>query len=110
MIECNSANLFDLPDAAFDSERADILAHGKNVRVERIISRGQTSGWYDQSEAEFVALLEGEAEIEFENGKRVYLRKGGTLLLRPHEKHRVAFTSAEPPCIWLCVFFNADDI
>ena len=26
-------------------------------------------------------------------------------LIEQHERHRVIFTSTEPPCVWLCVFF-----
>lgn len=40
-----------------------IVAESKNVRIERIISSGQTSPegfWYDQDKNEFVALLQGE--------------------------------------------------
>jgi len=52
-----------------------------------------------------LVLLDGNAQIEFENGENLYLSKGDTLLIQPHEKHRVGFTSIDPPCIWLCVFY-----
>jgi len=76
------------------------------VRIERIVSAGQVSGWYDQEEAEFVALLEGGAAIEYGDGSVMNLKKGDTLLIEPHVRHRVAFTSVNPPCIWLCVFYG----
>ena len=38
-------------------------------------------------------------------GKSVNLEKGDMLLIKPYEKHRVSFTSSEPPCVWLCVFY-----
>ena len=98
-------NIFDLPELPLPEELTTILAENDNVRIERIISTGQTSGWYDQDETEFVVLLEGSAVIEFENDRSVALSKGDTLLLQPHERHRVSFTSAEPPCVWLCVFY-----
>ncbi|MCL2059090.1 MAG: cupin domain-containing protein [Oscillospiraceae bacterium] len=75
------------------------------VRIERIVSTGQVSGWYDQAETEFVALLEGAAEIEYEGGRRLALSRGDTLIIKPHERHKVAYTSSDPPCIWLCVFY-----
>ena len=99
-------NLFNLPRLPLDEELTTILTESTNVRIERIVSTGQVSDWYDQSETEFVILLEGNAKIEYENGKIVALSKGDTFLIQPHEKHRVSYTSSEPPCIWLCVFWK----
>lgn len=98
-------NIFDLPAPNAAEELTTILTENKSVRIERIISTGQTTGWYDQTETEFVVLLEGSAEIEYENNKIITLSKGDTILIKPHERHRVSYTSAKPPCIWLCIFF-----
>ena len=98
-------NIFELPELPLHQELTTIFAQNSNVRIERIVSTGQTSNWYDQEETEFVVLLEGHAEIEFDNKPTVKLRRGDTLLIQPHERHRVSYTSSEPPCIWLCVFF-----
>ena len=98
-------NLFDLPKLPLAEELTTVLAQSADIRIERIVSTGQVSGWYDQAETEFVALLEGHAVIEYENGESIAMSKGDTLLIRPHERHRVAFTSGEPPCVWLCVFY-----
>ena len=98
-------NIFNLPALPLTEELTTVLAESRNVRIERIISTGQTSGWYDQEQTEFVVLLEGNAVIEFEDNKSVALSKGDTLLIKPHERHRVSFTSSEPPCVWLCVFY-----
>ena len=97
-------NIYDLPQLLLSEELTAILAQSENVRIERIISTGHTSDWYDQSETEFVALLQGEARIEFEN-KTVTMSGGDTLVIQPHKRHRVTYTSSEPPCIWLCVFY-----
>jgi len=98
-------NIFDLPQLPLNEELTEILIESKNVRIERIISARQTSDWYDQLEAEFVALLQGNATLEFEDEGFVELTKGDTVLIKPHERHRVVFTSAEPPCVWLCIFW-----
>ena len=99
-------NIFDLPPLPLPEELTTILAGSGSVRIERIVSTGQVSDWYDQAETEFVALLEGNAVIEYENGKSVALSKGDTLVIQPHERHRVSYTSSEPPCVWLCVFYE----
>ena len=98
-------NVFNLSPMNLTREITTVLAKNKNVRIERIISCGQTTGWYDQKETEFVVLLSGNAKIEFENRVITPLSTGDTLLINPHEKHRVVYTSKEPPCVWLCVFY-----
>ena len=98
-------NIFDLPELPLPEELTTILAESGNVRIERIVSTGQVSGWYDQPDTEFVVLLSGSAVVEYENGKTVAMSGGDTLLIKPRERHRVSFTSSEPPCVWLCVFY-----
>ena len=98
-------NLFDIPKLPLKEELTTILTENKNVCVEQIISTGQVSDWFDQDKTEFLVLLDGTAELEYENGKIVTLIKGDTLLINPHQKHRVVYTSNDPPCNWLCVFF-----
>jgi len=99
-------NIFDLPALPLTKELTTVLAESGKVRIVRIVSTGQMSDWYDQDETEFVALLEGNAIIEYEGGKAINISKGDTLLIKPHERHRVSYTSNEPPCVWLCVFFQ----
>jgi cupin 2 domain-containing protein len=99
-------NIFNLPELPLSEELTTILAENGDVRIERIVSTGQVSEWYDQAETEFAVLLEGSAVIEYANGKSIALSKGDTLLINPHERHKVSFTSTKPPCIWLCVFLS----
>ena len=99
-------NLFDLPRFPLTEEFVEILSTGENFRVEKIVSSGQTTDWLEQNETEFVALLQGEAALEFADGKIVEMSRGATVLINPGERHRVTFTSVEPPCVWLCFFIN----
>ncbi|MDR1510173.1 MAG: RNA 2',3'-cyclic phosphodiesterase [Synergistaceae bacterium] len=66
-------NIFNLPPLPLPDELTTILAESGNIRIERIVSTGQTSDWYDQTETEFVVLLEGNAVIEYLNSKTVTL-------------------------------------
>lgn len=66
-----SGNLFaDLPESPQAEEIFETLAGGAaGVRVERIVSTGQTSAeddWYDQAESEWVAVLRGAARLQIE--------------------------------------------
>ena len=98
-------NIYDLPQLPLPEELTTVLAQKGGVRLERVISAGHTSGWYDQAESEFVILVEGTAVIEYERGAAVTMQRGDTLLLKPHVRHRISYTSSEPPCLWLCYFY-----
>lgn len=98
-------NLYDLPALPIEEELISILAEDKAVRIERIVSTGQTSGWYDQEEWEFVTLLQGRAELTWADGSTTALSAGDTLTIPPNRRHRVSYTSTQRPCIWLCVFW-----
>jgi cupin 2 domain-containing protein len=102
-------NLFaDLPKA-LAQEWIERLAGNQHVRIERIVSMGQASPagfWYDQEDAEWVVLLRGKAELQFEaEDKPRQLEPGDHVLIPPHQKHRVASTSSSEPTVWLAVFY-----
>lgn len=94
-------------DLSGQEEIFETLLSVKNVHIKRIVSFGQTSNeWYNQTTDEFVILLQGKANILYENGTLVTLQKGDSLWIKAHEKHKVSYTSASPPCIWIAVFFK----
>ncbi len=102
-------NLFhDLP-ADFPSELTDVLVENRFVRIERIVSTGQSSPegfWYDQDQAEWVVVLTGEAHLLMDdNSEPVSLRPGDHLLIPAHRKHRVDWTTPQEATVWLAVFF-----
>lgn len=102
----DSGNLFAGIPARLDAEAFGLLYLGPGVRIERILSRGQSTPagtWYDQPGDEWVALLAGHAELEFDDGSRRALLPGDWLLLPAHCRHRVATTSTEPAAVWLAV-------
>lgn len=104
-------NIFNLENIDFskNEEITEILSQGKNFRIERIISSGQISPenfWYDQSEHEFVLVLQGEAKILFENNREQALKQGDYLIIPAHLKHHVSYTSSNPKCIWLGIFYE----
>jgi len=99
-------NLFHLPGDLSDEEISEDLIPDRGVRIERIVSTGQSSPpgfWYDQPRDEWVALLQGRAILAFEDGRRRELVAGDWVLIPARERHRVEETSTAPPCIWLAV-------
>lgn len=102
-------NLFTNIPANLPEELIETLAEKNGVRIERIVSRGHCSDpefWYDQDEFEWVIVLQGSANLEFKDSrKNVHLTEGDYLLIKPHEKHRVSFTSSDIDTIWLAIFW-----
>jgi cupin 2 domain-containing protein len=99
-------NLFRLPDGLPAEELFETLAGGDEVRVERIVSTGQASPegqLFAQHNDEWVVLLRGEAELGYEDGSRLKLGPGDYVLIPAGVRHRVQWTRADPPCIWLAV-------
>lgn len=103
-------NLFSELDRSLPEELAETLVNSSSVRIERIVSTGQTSEpdyWYDQDEAEWVVVLKGAAKIRFnDQGSDVDLGPGDWINIPAHRRHRVEWTSLDEPTVWLAVFYR----
>ena len=102
-------NIFQDIPSDLTQEIFETLLQNKNIRIERIISYGQSSppeGWYDQDEHEWILLLEGEALLAFEDKSEVHLHAGDYLNIPAHTKHKVAWTKEKTKTIWLAIFYN----
>jgi cupin 2 domain-containing protein len=102
-----SGSLFAEVPALIDSEESTVLAELSGARIERIVSTGQASPpgfWYDQAWTEWVVVLTGSAGllIEGEGAPRI-LALGDYVLIPPHVRHRVEWTDADQPTVWLAV-------
>lgn len=99
-------NVFEgMQNRGFEAEYFETLSSAGNVRVERIVSRGQVTedgAYYDQDWTEYVFVLGGTARLEID-GRVHLLRSGDWRCLRPHVRHRVVYTSREPACVWLAI-------
>ncbi|MGZ3238288.1 MAG: cupin domain-containing protein [Burkholderiaceae bacterium] len=103
------ANLFqDIPNN-LPAELVESLLVSKDVRIERIVSKGHQSPpdfWYDQSENEWVLVVKGEAKLRFETDNEiVHLIAGMHVNIPAHQKHRVDWTRENEETIWLAVFY-----
>lgn len=102
-------NLFQFLPASIGEEQFSDLVRGDNIKIERIVSHGHSSpasGWYDQTEHEWVAILKGAAKISFENGNEVHLTTGCHLTIPAHAKHKVTWTTPDTETIWLAVHYK----
>ena len=102
-------NLFaNLPAVLEEEDVLPLLLSG-DVRIERIVSHGQSSApefWYDQEEHEWVLVLKGFGVIEYPDGTRLRLAPGDHLHIPPHQRHRVHQTSSDEATLWLAVFWR----
>ncbi|MFT5176052.1 MAG: cupin 2 domain-containing protein [Gammaproteobacteria bacterium] len=104
------ANLPSRLAGGLTDELVTVLAQSQHVRIERIVSNGQSSAenfWYEQSEHEWVVVLKGEATLFFDGDEAcTHLRPGDHVLIAANRRHRVEWTSAEQPTVWLAVFYT----
>ena len=101
-------NLYaDLPQDSSAEQIVELLSR-PGLRIERIVSAGQASPpgfWYDQPQAEWVLLLQGEAKLAFEDEPTARLLKAGDFVDIPaHRRHRVEWTAAFT--LWLAVYYD----
>jgi cupin 2 domain-containing protein len=110
MAGCGPANLIaDLPSPSAE-ERFETLARGNRTLIRRIVSTGQATApgvWLRQHHAEWVVVLSGEAGLHLggEDSPR-RLGAGDHALIPAGLRHRVAWTAADRPTVWLAVHFD----
>ncbi len=101
-------NIFESIPDNLNKEIVEKLAQSKDIKIERIISKGHTSpesGWYDQEQNEWVIILKGEARIAFETEKEIILGAGNYINIQAHAKHKVSWTDPETETIWLAIHY-----
>ena len=102
------ANLIIINEISSDEkELFETILENGDVKVERIVTLKpyeKPGKWYDQDLDEWVLLLQGEAELEFENREIIAMKKGDYMFIPAHTLHRVHKTSTAPLCIWLALF------
>lgn len=104
-------NLFAGLPEVLPEELFETLLDQPGCRVERIVSRGQSTPagqWYDQAWDEWVLLLQGAAALQLEGQEGLLeLRPGDYLLLPAHCRHRVAWTADGEETLWLALHFSS---
>ena len=105
----DAGNLFVSLPHSLPSELIDVIVHADRVRIERIVSTGQATPpgeWYDQETSEWVVVLRGSAALRFEDEPDVLvLAPGDHVAIPAHRRHRVEWTDASQPTVWLAVHY-----
>ena len=95
----DGGNLFAGVPENLPAEHFATLLLTPNVRIERIVSRGQASPeeyWYDQARAEWVMVVAGSRRICSSRARHAprHLKAGDYIHIPAHTKHRVMWTDA----------------
>jgi cupin 2 domain-containing protein len=103
MIKLN--NIFEDIPKKITGEIVKRLLSSKKFMIERVVSAASNlpSHVYNQKEGEFVMLIDGYAELEFQK-QIVKMRKGDYINIPPHSKHRILKTDKNTQ--WLCIFYK----
>ncbi len=88
----------DLADEVFQT-----LHTAGGATVERIVSNGQVTAWFEQEHDEWVVLLRGKATLEYADGSRDTLSEGHSMTIPAGRRHRVI--QSAPATIWVAVHF-----
>jgi cupin 2 domain-containing protein len=91
-----------------DKEIFQEILSKNNIKIERIVSYGQSSpkeGWYDQEGDEWVMVLKGKAVLSFKESDDVVLESGEYINIPAHTKHKVSWTAPDEETIWLAVHY-----
>lgn len=104
-------NIFATPNLPLTEELFEPILTTSGLLIERIVSMGQITPpneWYNQDNDEWVMLVQGNARLLFDHdkGETLNLIAGDYVLIPKNRKHRVVYTSFEPPCIWLAIHGN----
>ena len=95
--------------AALREELVEVLLETPTFRLERIVSTGHATPvgrWYDQARDEWVLLLRGSAGLRFEgDAEAITLAPGDHVLIPARRRHRVEWTDATAPTVWLALHF-----
>ncbi|TCO80481.1 cupin 2 domain-containing protein [Plasticicumulans lactativorans] len=100
-------NLFTMRTPGGVGEVFETLLERPGLRLERIESHGEATppgDWYDQADDEWVVLLCGAAGLRFEGDETLRtLAPGDYVFIPRHRRHRVEWTAAAAPSVWLAL-------
>jgi len=103
-------NMFAGVPGTLPEERFEELIRGGQFRLERIISIGHVTPagqWYDQDDDEWVLVLRGAAQLQFDGEPEpLPLRPGDFVLIPARCRHRVEWTDPSERTIWLALHFT----
>jgi len=103
-------NLFEGIPASVDGEFFTDVLLRHDVRIERIVSTGQSTPAdepHRQDHDEWVLLLAGSAGLRIEDEPERNLRPGDHTLIAAHRAHWVTWTARDELTIWLAVHFHS---
>ncbi len=102
-------NLFLNLPGELPEELMETLVKTPNLHIKRILSRGQTTDWYDQEEHEWVIVLKGATRLRIEGEESAReLKEGDYLQIPSRTRHKVEWTHPEETTVWLAIHYKEE--
>jgi 3'-phosphoadenosine 5'-phosphosulfate (PAPS) 3'-phosphatase/mannose-6-phosphate isomerase-like protein (cupin superfamily) len=93
----------------------DILRLDNTMNIQTIKSKSFSSDFVAQDDSEFVFLVEGHAQLEFDLTKYkekditlLNMTRGSYVYIPQGVRHRVVQTSKDPAAVWIAIHHNAN--
>jgi|SRR3989338_454856 len=109
MSKLKNGNFFSKIPKSIPKELFETIVSSNDFKIEKIISKGHKTKkdyWYDQDNNESVLILNGSAELLFENEELIKMKEGEYIIIPAHKKHRVEKTDEKKETIWLTIFYK----
>ena len=108
MGKLKGGNIYSKIAGIKDKEVFQTLLVNKKLKIERIISQGQTTKkekWLKEARDEWVIVLKGAGSLRFRKHNRlIKLEAGDYVLIPANTSHRVEWTTLREKTIWLAVY------
>jgi len=101
-------NIFKNIPIDLNEELFENIIDKDGLKLQRIVSEAHTTPegeWYDQTDNEWIILLQGSAILTFEDEEEVKLEVGDHINIPAHKCHRVSWISKDEKTIWLALFY-----
>jgi transcriptional regulator with XRE-family HTH domain len=97
----------DRPDAAV--ARVLVGSPGRSLQVQEVTVQPNQDlgGWFEHTGEEFVFMLAGAIDVEFQNGRREHLDRGDTIWYLATQPHRWSLSGARPATILVASATNS---
>jgi len=103
-----TSNIFEHIPKDLQEEIFEDIVKTDKLQIQRIISKGDStldSKWYNQTDNEWVIILQGEAILSFKESKDIKLKTGDYINIQAHIVHKVLWTTPDTETIWLAIHY-----
>ncbi|MCF8378287.1 MAG: cupin domain-containing protein [Bacteroidales bacterium] len=106
----SKTNIFEVKELPTNEQEViSSLLSTEDLEIQRIVTLKpfeKPGIWYNQDKDEWVILLKGKAELEWEQGETIHLYAGDYIFIPAHKIHRIKRSGKDEICVWLAIHGN----